>query len=191
MGAMTLHGITHNPNHLIIIILSLCKNFDFASSSDASLAHPFSSCHSNSLSSVFQICITKFLRTDLAEMVLSLGKCVCVCATHAHMCECQGGGKRLNRQKGECALRLNHVDLTLKSALSFLGRRKSYEHPFISKHLSHHSHLRAVAIAVFPPGIFSLKTITHTLYCTQVSGQVPLTQIGLPWLPSYLKSFPV
>lgn len=85
--------------------------------------------------------------------------------------------------KGEFVLRLNHVDLALKNSLSVTGRGKSYEHPTISKLPSHHPHLRAVAIAVYPPGTYFKTTIHNTLH----SGQMPFTQMDLPRLLTYLK----
>lgn len=82
-----------------------------------------------------------------------------------------GGREKLNRRKAEFAQRLKCVDLT-----SIKRRGEIYENPSISKFLSHDSHLRAIIIAISPPGMFFLKTTiyTSTLYCTQVSGQIPL-----------------
>lgn len=53
-----------------------------------------------------------------------------------------------------------------KELLVHHGKGESYEHPFISillSHVSHHSPLKGIAIAIFPPRIFFLKTTTHRL----------------------------
>lgn len=67
---------------------------------------------------------------------------MCMCMhVHRHICVFERGVERLNTWKGEFVLSLDHVDLALKNSLSVTGTGKSYEHPTISKLLSHRSHL--------------------------------------------------
>lgn len=51
--------------------------------------------------------------------------CVCMCV-HMHINVCQGGGNKLNRWKGEFALRLKHRDFALQGSLLVMRRGKSY-----------------------------------------------------------------
>lgn len=114
-------------------------------------------------------------------MILSLGECVCMSISllvHIYIC--------VSRRKGEVEQEESRICTDIKVCrFNFgQGRGESYENPSTTKFLSHHSHLKAIVIAVSPPGMFFLKTTTHTstLHCTQVSGQMPLREI----FPDYL-----
>lgn len=155
MGAVTLHGITPNLCHLIIITLSLCKNFDFVSSSDPSLAHPFSCCHFN-VHSLFGLSILYHkIPQNWSCRNDTIFRKMCVCVSRRRE-EVEQTERRICTEIEPC--RFNFKEFLVRH-----GKEESYEHPSISILLSHHSHLKGVAIAIFPPRIFFLKTTTHRL----------------------------
>ena len=94
-------------------------------------AYTFSSCHSNSFFLLsLSILYHKTPKNWPSRDITFRRICIYV-YIHAHRCG-WGEGEKLNRQNGEFAMRLNHVNVALKGSLSVMGRGESHERPSIN-----------------------------------------------------------
>lgn len=95
---------------------------------------------------------------------------------HMHINVCHRGGDKLNRQKGEFALRLKHGDFTLKDSLLVMRRRKGYEHSSVNI-FCNNIPISEPLYLLFPHLEHPSSRLMH-LHCisTWVLSQMPLTQ---------------